>query len=290
MRVTGKNSGRYSGLRLIKETLTGHRGWKPAWRDPEPKKQYDIIIVGGGGHGLATAHYLASKFDIRSVAVIEKGWIGGGNVGRNTTIIRSNYLQDPSAAIYEKTSLPPRVREVARLRIAAANGCPVCLNTRSAHATEDGFDEATIEAVVACDLGGVHTLGDLDERERLAGEFADRFAADVLQMTKVKVPKALLWNYKVVVPLLLFALTFISVQKSVEAAYDFPGWGIGVGWAIALASSAPIAFYALRSALTRRPATIVAAYPRYRRDHRRRESDGLGEPLQEPCSLEEPFA
>ena len=62
-----------------------------------------------------------------------------------------------SAAIYEKTSLPPRVREVARLRIAAANGCPVCLNTRSAHATEDGFDEATVEAVVACDLGGVHT-------------------------------------------------------------------------------------------------------------------------------------
>ena len=83
-----------------------------------------------------------------------------------------------SAAIYEKTSLPPRVREVARLRIAAANGCPVCLNTRSAHATEDGFDEATVEAVVACDLGGVHTLGDLDERERLAGEFADRFASD----------------------------------------------------------------------------------------------------------------
>ena len=82
-----------------------------------------------------------------------------------------------SAAIYEKTSLPPRVREVARLRIAAANGCPVCLNTRSAHATEDGFDEATVEAVVACDLGGVHTLGDLDERERLAGEFADRFAS-----------------------------------------------------------------------------------------------------------------
>ncbi|HAB57702.1 MAG TPA: hypothetical protein DCE75_06580, partial [Acidimicrobiaceae bacterium] len=72
-----------------------------------------------------------------------------------------------SAAIYEKTSLPPRVREVARLRIAAANGCPVCLNTRSAHATEDGFDEAAVEAVVACDLGGVHTLGDLDERERL---------------------------------------------------------------------------------------------------------------------------
>ena len=101
MRVTGKNSGRYSGLRLIKEALTGHRGWKPAWRDPQPKKEYDIIIVGGGGHGLATAHYLASKFDIKSVAVIEKGWIGGGNVGRNTTIIRSNYLLDGNEPFYE---------------------------------------------------------------------------------------------------------------------------------------------------------------------------------------------
>jgi sarcosine oxidase subunit beta len=101
MRVTGKNSGRYSGLRVIKEALTGHRGWKPAWRDPQPKKEYDIIIVGGGGHGLATAHYLASKFNITSVAVIEKGWIGGGNVGRNTTIIRSNYLLDGNEPFYE---------------------------------------------------------------------------------------------------------------------------------------------------------------------------------------------
>ncbi|MEM8704876.1 MAG: carboxymuconolactone decarboxylase family protein [Actinomycetota bacterium] len=83
-----------------------------------------------------------------------------------------------SSAIYEKTSLAPRVREVARLRIAAANGCPVCLNTRSAHAAEDGFDEAAVDAVVTCELGGVHTLGELDECERLAGEFADRFATD----------------------------------------------------------------------------------------------------------------
>ena len=83
-----------------------------------------------------------------------------------------------SSAIYEKTSLPPRVREVARLRIAAANGCPVCLNTRSANAAADGFDEDTVEAVVSCSLGGVHDLGELDDRERLAGEFADRFATD----------------------------------------------------------------------------------------------------------------
>ena len=83
-----------------------------------------------------------------------------------------------AAAIYEKTSLPARVREVARLRIAAANGCPVCLNTRSARATDDGFDESMVDAVVTCELGGVHTLGDLDDRERLAGDFADRFATD----------------------------------------------------------------------------------------------------------------
>lgn len=83
-----------------------------------------------------------------------------------------------SSAVYEKTSLPPRVREVARLRIAAANGCPVCLNSRSANAAADGFDEDLVDAVITCSTGGVHGLGDLDTRERLAGEFADRFAAD----------------------------------------------------------------------------------------------------------------
>ena len=83
-----------------------------------------------------------------------------------------------SSAVYEKTSLPARVREVARLRIAAANGCPVCLNSRSATATADGFDQVLVEAVVSCSTGDVHGLDDLDARERLAGEFADRFATD----------------------------------------------------------------------------------------------------------------
>ena len=92
---------KYSGLRVIKEALTGHKGWTKAWRNPDPKPHYDVIIVGGGGHGLATAHYIAKVFKVGKVAVLEKGWIGGGNVGRNTTIIRSNYLLDGNEPFYE---------------------------------------------------------------------------------------------------------------------------------------------------------------------------------------------
>ena len=92
---------RYSGFRVIKEALTGHKGWKPAWRDAAPKPHYDFVVVGGGGHGLATAYYLARTFGKARIAVIEKGWIGGGNVGRNTTIIRSNYLLDGNEPFYE---------------------------------------------------------------------------------------------------------------------------------------------------------------------------------------------
>ncbi|MFY0614125.1 MAG: FAD-dependent oxidoreductase, partial [Hyphomicrobiaceae bacterium] len=78
---------KYSALAILKEALTGNKGWKPVWREPEPKASYDVIIIGGGGHGLATAYYLASKHNITNVAVLEKGWLGSGNVGRNTTII-----------------------------------------------------------------------------------------------------------------------------------------------------------------------------------------------------------
>jgi len=92
---------KYSAFRIAKEALTGHKGWKPVWRKPDPKPAYDILIIGGGGHGLATAHYLASKFDGKNIAVLEKGWIGGGNVGRNTTIIRSNYMLGGNEAFYE---------------------------------------------------------------------------------------------------------------------------------------------------------------------------------------------
>ena len=94
---------RYSAFAIAREAFRQHSGWDRAWAKREPKKKYDVIIVGAGGHGLATAYYLGKNFGITNVAVIEKGWLGGGNTGRNTTIIRSNYLQDPSAAIYEKS-------------------------------------------------------------------------------------------------------------------------------------------------------------------------------------------
>ncbi len=93
---------RYSAFAIAREGARYHQGWERAWAAPEPKKKYDVVIVGAGGHGLATAFYLGKNFGITNVAIVEKGWLGGGNTGRNTTIIRSNYLQDPSAAIYEK--------------------------------------------------------------------------------------------------------------------------------------------------------------------------------------------
>jgi heterotetrameric sarcosine oxidase beta subunit len=92
---------RYSIFSHLAQTLMGHKGWTPAWRDATPKSEYDVLIIGGGGHGLATAHYLASRHGVTKVAVIEKGYIGSGNVGRNTTIIRSNYLLPGNTAFYE---------------------------------------------------------------------------------------------------------------------------------------------------------------------------------------------
>ncbi len=92
---------KYSAFSLLKNGLRGQTGWGRQWRSPEPKSEYDVVIIGAGGHGLATAYYLASVHGITNVAVIEKGWLGGGNTGRNTTIIRSNYLFDESAKLYE---------------------------------------------------------------------------------------------------------------------------------------------------------------------------------------------
>ncbi|WP_337876853.1 sarcosine oxidase subunit beta family protein [Elioraea sp.] len=94
---------RYSAFALLRGALTGQKHWRPAWRKPEPKPAYDTVIVGGGGHGLATAYYLAKEHGITDVAVLEKSWIGSGNVGRNTTIIRSNYLLPANTRFYEKS-------------------------------------------------------------------------------------------------------------------------------------------------------------------------------------------
>jgi sarcosine oxidase subunit beta len=91
---------RYSALSLFKEGLAGQTGWEKAWRSPEPKPAYDVLVIGGGGHGLATAYYLAKNHGITNVAVLEKGWIGGGNTGRNTTVVRSNYFYPESVALY----------------------------------------------------------------------------------------------------------------------------------------------------------------------------------------------
>src|SRR3984885_9662616 len=92
---------RFSALSLLGRALTGHRSWAAQWRRASPQPAYDAVIVGGGGHGPGTAFYLASEHRLTRVAVLEKGWIGGGNTGRNTTIIRSNYLFDESAALYD---------------------------------------------------------------------------------------------------------------------------------------------------------------------------------------------
>jgi len=94
---------RYSAFSLLKHALSHNRHWQPAWRSPEPRRKYDVLIVGGGGHGLATAYYLAKEHGVKNVAVLEKDWIGGGNTGRNTTIVRSNYLWTEATQLYEKS-------------------------------------------------------------------------------------------------------------------------------------------------------------------------------------------
>ena len=93
---------KYSVFSLIRNALSNHQEWDVAWRDPEPKKEYEAVIIGGGGHGLATAYYLAKYYDLKKIAILEKGWIGGGNVGRNTTILRSNYMHDANNLFYEQ--------------------------------------------------------------------------------------------------------------------------------------------------------------------------------------------
>jgi sarcosine oxidase subunit beta len=97
----GVGMAEYSALSLLRNALSGNKDWKPAWRKPDPKASYDVVIIGGGGHGLSTAYYLAKEHGITNVAVVEKGYLGSGNVGRNTTAVRSNYLLPPNTRFYE---------------------------------------------------------------------------------------------------------------------------------------------------------------------------------------------
>ena len=97
------NRQKYSIFSLLRNAVSYNENWQQAWRSPAPRKKYDVLIIGGGGHGLASAYYLAKEHGIRNVAVLEKGWIGGGNTGRNTTIVRSNYLWTEAALLYEKS-------------------------------------------------------------------------------------------------------------------------------------------------------------------------------------------
>jgi sarcosine oxidase subunit beta len=87
---------------LLRNSMSYHEGWERQWRSPEPKREYDAVVIGAGGHGLATAYYMAKEHGMRNIAVVERGWLGGGNTARNTTIVRSNYLWDEATALYEK--------------------------------------------------------------------------------------------------------------------------------------------------------------------------------------------
>src|SRR5215212_4910229 len=109
-------TGSFSGVRILAEALRGHVGWRPMWRAAAPKVGYDVVIVGGGGHGLATAHYLAAEHGIANVAVLEKGAIGLGNVGRNTTIVRSNYFEPENIRFYDLAQALGALRAGSRLQ------------------------------------------------------------------------------------------------------------------------------------------------------------------------------
>jgi sarcosine oxidase, subunit beta len=152
---------KFSALSLIKHAMHGHSDWPRMWRDPAPKPAYNAIIVGGGGHGLATAYYLAKEHGITNVAVLEKGALGLGNTGRNTTIVRSNYLWDESAALYEHSL---RLWE----NLSAELNFNVMLSQRGV-------------------LNLAHTLGDVREgRRRVAANCLNRIDAEWLTTEKVK--------------------------------------------------------------------------------------------------------
>ena len=148
---------KYSIFSLIKNAFSQHENWKQAWGNPEPKKEYEAVIVGGGGHGLATAYYLAKKHNMKNIAVLEKGWIGGGNTGRNTTIIRSNYLWDASAGLYDHAlKIWENLSQELNYNIMFSQRGVMNL----AHNLQDVRDSMGVDIIQNCEVKGIKRNGD----------------------------------------------------------------------------------------------------------------------------------
>jgi sarcosine oxidase subunit beta len=174
----------YSAMSLLRHALRGHREWQPAWRDAEPARHYEVIIIGAGGHGLATAYYLAAKYGIRNIAVLERGWLGGGNSGRNTQVCRSNYFYPESAAFYEHSlrlfetlsgELDFNIMFSQRGNLELSHGLEELeINRRWANAmTLNGIDSELLDRE---DIRRMVPLLDLDCRFPVVGGFVQRRA------------------------------------------------------------------------------------------------------------------
>ena len=138
---------RFSALRVLTQGLTGNRGWTPHWRRAQPKAEYDIVIIGGGGHGLATAYYLAKNHGLTNIAVLEKGYLGGGNIGRNTTIVRANYFLPGNSEFYSH-SLKLWEGLESELNYNVMHSQRGLINLFHSDAQRDVFARITIEAAL----------------------------------------------------------------------------------------------------------------------------------------------
>lgn len=206
---------RYSAFGLLRGAFNGQRHWQPAWRDPEPKPHYDIVIIGGGGHGLATAYYLASVHGLRNIAVVEKGWIGGGNTGRNTTLVRSNYRQpalhnffefglkmwehlsdelnynvmfSPRGAMFLGHSDADMIRLAERGDAMRCNGIDAELLTRDQVAKREPLLDMSLDARFPIVGGMIQRRGGTARHDAVAWGYArgaDRLGVDILQKCEV---------------------------------------------------------------------------------------------------------